>query len=102
MSGLPKKIAAAAALIAGFQVVNAHDLGPSLRKIKDAGAIAIGYRDSAIPLSYADAQQQPVGFALDLCALVASKVQQTLGLADIKINYKRVTSANSAALIEDG
>jgi glutamate/aspartate transport system substrate-binding protein len=102
MSGLPMKIAAAAALIAGFQAANADDLGPSLQKIKEAGAIAIGYRDSAIPMSYTDAQQQPVGFALDLCALAVSKVQQTLGLAGMKIDYKPVTSANSARLIADG
>jgi glutamate/aspartate transport system substrate-binding protein len=103
MPVLAKKVAAAvAALIAGFQAANAEDLGPSLRKIKEAGAIAIGYRDSAIPMSYADAQGQPVGFALDLCALAVSKVQQKLRLADIKINYKPVASANSAVLIADG
>jgi glutamate/aspartate transport system substrate-binding protein len=103
MPGLLKKItAAAAAVIAGFQAANAEDLGPSLQKIKEAGAIAIGYRDSAIPMSYTDAQQQPIGFALDLCALVASKVKQTLGLNDLKTNYKSVTPADSAALIADG
>jgi len=103
MPGLPKKIAAAAAaLIAGFQAANAEDLGPSLQKIKEAGAIAIGYRDSAIPMSYTDAQQQPIGFALDLCALVASKVKQRLGLDDLKINYKAVTAADTAAPIADG
>src|SRR6516164_7116143 len=103
MRNLPKKIAAAAAaLIASFQAADAEDLGPSLRKIKEAGAIAIGYRDSAIPMSYTDAQQQPIGFALDLCALVASKVKQTLGLNDLKTNYKSVTPADSAALIADG
>jgi glutamate/aspartate transport system substrate-binding protein len=103
MPDLIKKIAAAAAaLIAGLQAMHAEDFGLSLQKIKEAGAITIGYRDSAIPMSYADAQQQPVGFALDLCALAASKVQQALGLADMKINYKPVTSANSASLLEDG
>jgi glutamate/aspartate transport system substrate-binding protein len=103
MSGLPRKfVAVAAALIAGFQAADADDLGPSLQKIKEAGAIAIGYREAAIPMSYTDAQQQPVGFALDLCALIASKVQQSVGLADMKINYKPVTAANGAALVEDG
>jgi glutamate/aspartate transport system substrate-binding protein len=103
MSGLPRKIAAvAAALIAGLQAAEADDLGPSLQKIKAYGAISIGYRDSSIPMSYTDAQQQPVGFALDLCALIASKVQQRLGLMEMKINYKPVASANGASLIEDG
>jgi glutamate/aspartate transport system substrate-binding protein len=103
MSGLPRKIAAvAAALIAGIQAAEADDLGPSLQKIKASGAISIGYRDSAIPMSYTDAQQQPVGFALDLCAIVANKVQLALGLTEMKINYKPVVSANGASLIEDG
>jgi glutamate/aspartate transport system substrate-binding protein len=102
MSGLPKKIAAAAALIAGFQAANADDLGPSLQKIKDAGAIVIGYRDTAVPISYTDAQQQPVGFALDLCALAVSKVKQTLGLDDLKINYKSVTPTDGVAPVADG
>jgi glutamate/aspartate transport system substrate-binding protein len=94
--------AGAAALIASFQGTKAEDLGPSLQKIKEAGAITMGYREAAIPLSYTDAQQRPVGFALDLCALVASKVKQTLGLDGLQINYKPVTPTESAALIADG
>jgi glutamate/aspartate transport system substrate-binding protein len=99
---LKKIVAVAAALIAGFQAANAQDLGPSLQKIKEAGAIAIGYRDSAIPMSYTDAQQQPAGFALDLCALIASKVKQTLRLDDVKINYKPVPPAEGPAPVADG
>jgi glutamate/aspartate transport system substrate-binding protein len=43
-----------------------------------------------------------VGFALDLCVIVAAKVKQTLGLADLKINYKSVPSTDSTALVADG
>jgi glutamate/aspartate transport system substrate-binding protein len=53
-------------------------------------------------MSYADAQQQPVGFALDLCALVTGKVKQALGLPDLKIDYKPVSAVNGASLIGDG
>jgi glutamate/aspartate transport system substrate-binding protein len=94
--------AGAAALMASFQGANADDLGPSLRKIKEAGAITMAYREAAVPMSYTDAQQQPVGFGLDLCALVASKVKQTLGLEDLKINYKPLSPTEGAALIADG
>ena len=34
----------------------------TLEKIGDTGAITIGYRENAIPMSYADAHQ-PMGFA---------------------------------------
>ena len=53
-------------------------------------------------MSYADAQAQPVGFALDLCALVTGKVKQTLGLTDLKIAYQPVTAANAILLLKSG
>ncbi len=100
---LPKKIAIAGlALLGSFQIANAQELGPTLQKIKDAGAIAIGYRETAIPMSYADQQAQPVGFALDLCALVANKVKQTLGLAEIKTVYKPAAPGSGALPVQDG
>ncbi len=88
--------------IAGLAAAQAQDLGPTLQKIKNAGAITMGYRESAIPMSYLDGEQKPIGFSLDLCGFVADKVKQTLGLADLKIIYQAVTPDNRAALIQDG
>ncbi len=103
MSSLSKKFAfACITLIAGFGAASAEDLGPVLQKIKGSGAITIGYREASIPMSYADAQAQPVGFALDLCALVTGKVKQTLGLTDLKIAYQPVTAANAILLLKSG
>ena len=103
MPGLLKGIAViSAAIVAGFQAASAEDLGPTLKKIKDSGAITIGYRDASIPMSYTDAQAQPAGFALDLCALVVSKVKQTLGLPDLKIDYRPVAAADAPALLQNG
>ncbi len=103
MPNLPEQIAAAfLAVVAGLEAANAEDLGPSLHKIKQSGAMTIGYREALIPMSYADAQQQPVGFALDLCALVANKVKQTLGLPHLQINYQPAPPANAVPLIKGG
>src|SRR5208337_688887 len=71
-------------------------------KIKKSAAITIGYRDAAIPFSYVGAEQKPVGFSLDLCGLITEKVKQKLRLSEIKIDYKPVTPANRAALVNDG
>ena len=102
MSSLPKKIAVIwVAIFAGVQAASADDLGPALKKIKDTGTITLGYRENSVPMSYADAEQ-PAGFALDLCALVASKVKQKLGLAELKTEYKAVTQADAAALLKNG
>ncbi len=94
--------AAFAALFAVVMPANAADNSPVLQKIKVAGAIAIGYRDSAIPMSYLDAQQQPIGFSIELCGLIANQVKQTLGMADLKINYVPVTLGDRASQVQNG
>ena len=76
--------------------------GPTLQKIKNAGAITIGYRDAATPFSYVAADQRPAGFSLDLCGLVADRVKETLSLAELKIDYKLVAAQDEAALLKDG
>ena len=56
----------AAALFAG--PASAQELTGTLKKIKDTGTITVGHRESSIPFSYLDDKQQPVGYAMDLCA----------------------------------
>ncbi len=103
MFGLTRRIAALyISVVSGFTTVNAEDLGPALQKIKESGAITLGYRDAAIPMSYLDGQQKPAGFSLDLCSLVVDRVKQTLGLTELKVNYQLVTPANRASLVQDG
>jgi glutamate/aspartate transport system substrate-binding protein len=75
--------------------------GPTLQKIKDTGAITLGYRENSIPMSYANAQQ-PMGFALDLCALIAGKVKEKLGLPELETRYKAVAQADAASLLKNG
>ncbi|MGO9547022.1 MAG: amino acid ABC transporter substrate-binding protein [Rhodomicrobium sp.] len=103
MPGLTRRIAIAGiTVIAGSQAATAGELDQVLRKIKDSGAITIGYRDALLPMSYTDAQARPVGFALELCALVTDKVKQTLGLADLKIDYQAVTPEKGVSLLQTG
>lgn len=81
---------------------SAQGLGPTLSKIKETGTFTIGNRDSSLPLSYLDDRQQPVGFAIDLCNLVAAKLKTRLGLPDLKIVYQSVTSSNRIPLVQNG
>jgi len=68
---------AALCLVWAFGPSNAgaESLGPTLQKIKDAGTITIGNRDSSVPFSYLGADQKPIGFSLELCDLVVAKVK---------------------------
>jgi glutamate/aspartate transport system substrate-binding protein len=73
----------------------------TLQRIKDSGAMTVGYREDSIPMSYAD-NRQPMGFALDLCATVANKIKQKLGAAELKIDYQAVGQAGAAGLLAKG
>jgi glutamate/aspartate transport system substrate-binding protein len=74
----------------------------TLKKIKDSGAITIGHRDASVPLSYYDDKQQPIGYAMDLCAQIVDAVKAELKMPNLKVNYQLVTSANRIPLMANG
>jgi glutamate/aspartate transport system substrate-binding protein len=74
----------------------------TLKKIKDSGSITIGHRDASVPFSYYDDKQQPVGYAMDLCARIVEAVKKEVGVPNLKVNYQLVTSANRIPLMANG
>lgn len=80
----------------------AAELTGSLKKIKDAGAITVGYRESSVPFSYLDADQKPVGYAMDLCAKVVDAVKEELKAPNLQVKYQAVTSQNRIPLMQNG
>jgi glutamate/aspartate transport system substrate-binding protein len=74
----------------------------TLKKIKDSGTITIGHRDASVPFSYYDDKQQPIGYAMDLCARIVDTVKAELKMPALKVNYQLVTSANRIPLMANG
>lgn len=74
----------------------------TLAKVRELGAITVGYRESSPPFSYIDDQQKPIGFSLDLCDRIISAIRTSLGLRDLKVNYQPVTGANRIPLLQNG
>ena len=68
-----------------------EELTGTLEKIRSTGIIAIGHRKSSIPFSYYDKNEKVVGFAVDLCYLVADAVKVNLGLAKLEIKLVPIT-----------
>jgi glutamate/aspartate transport system substrate-binding protein len=93
-------LALAAALSAG--PANAEDLTGTLKKIKETGALIIGYRDSSIPFSYLDDNQKPIGFAIDICYKIVDAVKQELKLDKLKVELNPVTSSTRIPLLANG
>lgn len=80
----------------------AQELTGTLKKIKDSGAITLGHRDASIPFSYLDDKQQPIGYAMDLCARIVDAVRAELKLPNLKVNLQPVTSATRIPLLANG
>ncbi len=92
-----------AALFLGLAApAETQDLGGTLKKVKESGVITIGHRDSSIPLSYLDDKLQPVGFSIELCKHVVDAVKAKLGLPNLTVKYKPVTSATRLPLVANG
>ncbi|RZI39875.1 transporter substrate-binding domain-containing protein [Herbaspirillum sp. HC18] len=99
---LSKLIAVLIATGAVASTAQAQDLTGTLKKIKDTGAITVGYRESSVPFSYLDDKQQPIGYAMDLCMKIVDAVKTDLKLPNLKINLQPVTSSNRIPLLQNG
>ena len=96
--------AAIAALALAFVAIpaTAQELAGTLKKIKDSGTITIGNRETSVPFSYLDDKQQPVGYSMDICALIVEEVKKELGMAQLNVKFNPVTSQTRIPLMANG
>src|SRR5262245_29909185 len=97
-----KRISILCALAAFAVAGTASAQDGTLKKIKDSGTITVGHRDASVPFSYYDDKQQPVGYAMDICAAIVDAVKKNLSMPNLKVNYQLVTSANRIPLMANG
>jgi glutamate/aspartate transport system substrate-binding protein len=80
----------------------ARPLTGVLKRIKDAGVVRIGYRENAVPFSFAGAEKRPYGFSIDLCEAIVETVADAVGVAQLGTEYRRVTPADRIAQVVEG
>jgi len=99
------KVRTAALLVAmlGMFAVGAHaqETG-TLKKIKDTGAISLGYRESSIPFSYYDDQQNVIGYSHEFMMNIVAAVRQKLGMPELNVRLTPVTPQNRIPLVQNG
>lgn len=91
-------VAATAANAGAF----AQDATSTLAKIQQSGVIAIGHRETSVPFSYVDANNQVIGFSQDLCNKVIDAVKAKTKRSDLKVRFIPVTSQNRIPLVQNG
>ena len=99
------KVRKAALLVATLGLfaggAHAQEAG-TLKKIKDTGVISLGYRESSIPFSYYDEQQNVIGYSHEFMMKIVDAVKQKLKTPDLKTRLTPVTPQNRIPLVQNG
>jgi glutamate/aspartate transport system substrate-binding protein len=73
----------------------------TLKKVNESGVLRIGHRENSPPFAFLDAKGKPVGYALDLCAVVVEEIVTELG-KDVRVEHRPVTPENRFELLNSG
>ncbi len=90
------------ASVAASSLAHAEDLTGTLKKIKDSGLIVVGHRESSIPFSYYNNQQQVVGYSQDFSNAIVDAVKKKLNEPNLQVKMLPITSQNRIPLLQNG
>ena len=95
--------AALAAVLSTSAILPAHaQESLTVKKLKDTGSITLGHRESSIPFSYYNDQQQVIGYSQELMLKAVDGVKEQLKLGKLDTKLMPVTSANRITLVQNG
>ena len=89
-------------LLAHAAPARAQSLDGTLKKVKDSGALTLGYRESSPPFSFVGADKRPIGYSIDLCLQVAAAIEKRLGISNLKLNWVPVTPEGRIQAVAQG
>ena len=91
----------AMALWGGQVGARADELTGTLKKVKAAGAVTVGYRESSIPFSFVVGQGEPIGYSIDLCRNVVAAMSAEVG-RELAIKWVAVSSETRIPAVVSG
>jgi len=74
----------------------------TLEKIRTTKTIALGYRDSSVPFSYAGPTKEPMGYSVDLCTRVVEDLRRDLTLPDLQVTWVPVSVETRVRALVNG
>ena len=74
----------------------------TLDRIKETSELRLGFRTDAPPLSFADEEGRPSGYAPVVCSQVAQGIANGLQLEDLSVSFVPVTTENRFEKIKAG
>jgi len=78
-------------------------LSGTLKKVRDSGAVVIGYREASFPFSSVrpDASR-PLGYSIDLCQGIVEEIVRELGGAPTRVDFVPVTADTRMEAVRSG
>jgi ABC-type amino acid transport substrate-binding protein len=95
---------AGALLLAGLSLGAAHadELTGTLKKVHDNGVIVLGTRESSIPFSYYDQNQNVIGYSQEIALKIVDALKQKTNTPNLKVKTIPITSQNRIPLMQNG
>jgi len=88
-------------IVASVQPLTAAEHGSTLERIQQSGTVRIGFRETEPPMSFLDADKQPVGYSIDLCNVIVAEIKRKLQNPNITTRFVPVTAANRFSSLTD-
>src|SRR5437868_518482 len=82
--------------------VHAEEPTGTLKKVKDANLLVIGYRESSVPWSYLDANQKVVGYSHEVALRIYDAIKADLGMPNLQLREIPITAQNRIPLMQNG
>ena len=70
----------------------------TLKRIDETRVVRLGYRENSPPFAFLDAKRRPIGYSLDICAVVVDEIIREVG-KDLTVEYRAVTPENRFELV---
>jgi glutamate/aspartate transport system substrate-binding protein len=80
----------------------AQELAGTLKKIKETGAISVGYAEQKAPFSYVDTRKNVVGYSIDICNNVIGAIKLALKKPDLKVQMLPIKAEDAVSFVRSG
>jgi glutamate/aspartate transport system substrate-binding protein len=97
----PLLIALAVCILA-VSPAGAQERTGTLKKIETTRTVTLGHRESSIPFSYYNDQQQVIGYSHEIMLNVVDAIKRELRLPDLRVKLVPVSSQNRLTLVQNG
>ena len=87
-------------LVSLFTAATAH--AGALERIRDKGAITLGYVEGAAPFSFTDEKKEPQGYSVDLCREIANGIRSQLALPKLQTRWVALTIQDRLEAVRSG